>query len=435
MASKKKVLIISYYWPPSGGSGVQRWVKFTKYLRDFGWEPIVYTPSNPERPALDTSLQKDIPEDVTVLTQPIWEPYTFYKKFVGIKKDEKLGSGLMKSGNESSLLQKLSVWIRGNLFIPDARKFWIPSSTKFLNNYLSSNSVDAIVSTGPPHSMHMIALAVSKKTNIPWLADFRDPWTNIDFFEDLKLSNFARKKHHKLEKLVLDAADKIVVISPTMKREFDEITDTPISVITNGFDSTDFEDIEIKKTSTFTLSHVGMMTPTRNPMILWEALAELDKENKEFSSNFILQLIGKVDSSIQESIQLNNVQHLVKLIDYVPHSEIVKYQKQSDALLLIVNNTPNANLILTGKFFEYLATERPILCISPVKGDMSSILEDTNSGTLILYTQKEELKVHLLELFSRWKEGSLSYETQDVQQYSRKQLTKRLANELNTLIQ
>ena len=198
MTAKKKVLIVVYYWPPSGGSGVQRWTKFVKYLRDFGLEPIIYTPSNPERPALDTSLENDIPEGLEVIQRTIWEPYSLYKKFVGIDKEEQLGSGLMISGKENSTLQKFSIWIRGNLFVPDARRFWIQPSIKYLTSYLLENPVDAIVSTGPPHSLHLIGLGLSKKTHIPWLADFIDPWTNIDFFEELKLNGPAKKRHHKL---------------------------------------------------------------------------------------------------------------------------------------------------------------------------------------------------------------------------------------------
>jgi glycosyltransferase involved in cell wall biosynthesis len=433
IVSHKKVLIISYYWPPSGGSGVQRWVKFTKYLRGFGWEPIIYTPSNPERPAIDHSLEKDIPHDVEILKQPIWEPYSLYKKFVGLKKDEKLGVGLMKSGDESSFFQNLSLWIRGNLFIPDPRKFWIRPSVKFLKNYLQANRVDAIISSGPPHSMHLIGMKLARKTGTPWLADFRDPWTNIDFFEDLKLSKFARRRHHTLEKKVLDSAGKVVVISPTMKAEFQEITDTDISIIPNGYDAEDFAESGYQKTSTFTLAHIGMMAPSRNPEILWESLSELKNENEEFSTQFKLQLIGKVDGSIKETIAKRELSDIVEMVPYVPHNEIITMQQQSDALLLIVNNTPNAALILTGKLFEYLAAKRPIVCISPVEGDIKKVLDETNAGQFILYSRKELLKQEIMRLFTNWKQGITSYQGKNAEQYSRKSLTKNLTQVLNEL--
>ncbi|MCH2450323.1 MAG: glycosyltransferase family 4 protein [Gracilimonas sp.] len=429
----KKVLIITYYWPPSGGSGVQRWVKFTKYLREFGWEPVIYTPSNPERPAIDRSLSEDIPKDVTVLTRPIWEPHTFYKKIVGLKKDEKLGAGLMRTGNESSLFQDLSLWIRGNLFIPDSRKFWARPSVSFLKNYLIQNPVDAIISTGPPHSMHLIAMKISQNQSLPWLADFRDPWTNIDFFEDLKLSEFARKKHHKLEKKVLDSADNIVVVSPTMKKEFKEITDSDISVIPNGFDDADFSNSEYEQSSVFTISHIGMMSYTRNPEILWETLAELNNSEKDFKNEFKLQLIGKMDAAIRESIKKYDIEELVEIHDYVPHNEITTIQQKSDALLLIVNNTPNAALLLPGKLFEYLAAKRPIICISPVIGDIKQVMDETNSGSFILYSEKQKLKAEIMRLYSNWKNGISSYSGAKAEKYSRKSLTKKLSEELNDL--
>lgn len=431
---KKKVLIIVYYWPPSGGSGVQRWVKFVKYLREFDWEPIVYTPSNPERPAIDNSLEKDIPKDIEIIQTPIWEPYSFYKKFVGLKNKEQLGSGLMKSGSENTILQNLSIRIRGNFFIPDARKFWIKPSIKYLTSYIESNPVDAIISTGPPHSMHMIGLGLSKKTNLPWLADFRDPWTNIDFFADLRLSNFARKKHFRLEKEVLDKADKLVVVSPTMKKEFEEMTNTGVSVIPNGYDETDFPISDYKKSAKFTLSHVGMLTPSRNPQILWKAIFELCEANEAFKKDFRLQLIGKIDATIKRDIEKYRIKDQVIISDYIPHSEIVELQQKSEALLLIVNNTPNANLILTGKLFEYLASKRPIVCISPLRGDVSEVLENSGAGNVILYEEQKALENELMRLFELWKNGNNSHVEGSSSQFSRRNLTKKMAEELNSII-
>ena len=189
-----RVLIISYYWPPSGGAGVQRWLKFSKYLRDFGWEPVIYTPENPESPDVDKSLLKDIPPGIEVIKKQIWEPYDAYKRFIGQKKDEKIQAGFLSEKKRNPLFENISVWIRGNFFIPDARRFWIKPSIRFLIKYLAAHPVNAIVSTGPPHSMHLIALGLKKKLNIPWLADFRDPWTTIDFYHQLHLTRQADKK-------------------------------------------------------------------------------------------------------------------------------------------------------------------------------------------------------------------------------------------------
>jgi len=217
----KKALIITYYWPPGGGAGVQRWLKFVKYLREFGWEPVIYTPENGEMPVIDSSLEKDVPDGVTVIRRPIWEPYSLYKKFVGAGKDEKINTGFLTEKKRPGLAEKLSVWMRGNLFIPDARKYWIKPSVKFLRSYLKKNPVDVIISTGPPHSMHMIALPLSRELNVPWVADFRDPWTNIDYYKDLKLTKSADRKHHQMEKEVVTGATGIVVVGQRMKEEFE----------------------------------------------------------------------------------------------------------------------------------------------------------------------------------------------------------------------
>ncbi|NTW26696.1 MAG: glycosyltransferase family 4 protein, partial [Lentimicrobium sp.] len=188
---RRRVLIISYYWPPSGGAGVQRWLKFVKYLRESGWEPVVYVPENPEYPAIDESLAKDIPDGIEIIKTPIWEPYSFYKKLIGAGKGERINAGFLSEKKRPGLTEQFSIWLRGNFFIPDARKFWIRPSISFLTRYLEKHPVDAIVSTGPPHSMHMIALGVKKRTGLPWLADFRDPWTNIDFYHELMLTTWA----------------------------------------------------------------------------------------------------------------------------------------------------------------------------------------------------------------------------------------------------
>jgi len=206
----KRVLIITYYWPPSGGAGVQRWLKFSKYLPENGWIPVVYTPENPEYPAIDENLVSEIHPDVEVLKSSIWEPYALYKKFTSRKKDAKLGSGFTSEKDKISKAEKVSRWVRGNWFIPDARKFWIKPSVRFLDTYLKENSIDAIISTGPPHSMHLIALGIKRKyPKIKWIADFRDPWTNIDFVEELRLSKRSMKKHENQELAVLKGSKSV----------------------------------------------------------------------------------------------------------------------------------------------------------------------------------------------------------------------------------
>ncbi|MCK4639299.1 MAG: glycosyltransferase family 4 protein [Bacteroidales bacterium] len=428
----KKVLIITYYWPPSGGAGVQRWLKFVKYLREFGWEPIVYTPENPEAPDIDNSLEKDIPDNLTVIKRKIWEPYTAYKKFIGQEKEQKINAGFLSENKKPKLSENISVWIRGNFFIPDARKFWIKPSVKFLTNYLKNNPVDAMISSGPPHSMHMIALGLKQRLGIPWLADFRDPWTNIDFYDDLKLSKYADKKHHALEQKVLKNADSVVLVSNGMADDFNKIYHRNYEVITNGYDSDDISNgskIELDKK--FSISYIGTMVKTRNPISFWKAINQIINLNKEFAKNIEIKLIGKIDYSVQQSIEEFQLQKYITKINYLPHNEVIKLQKQSQVLLLLINNTPNAKMILTGKFFEYMASHRPILCIGPSNGDAVRILKETNSGLQSDFQDVKKIKENILNFYQLYKNQELSSDIKNIENYSRKGLTNRLVNVLN----
>lgn len=429
----KRVLIITYYWPPSGGAGVQRWLKFVKYLRGYGWEPVIYCPENPEYPETDPSLEKDIPDGIEVIRRPIWEPYLLYKRLQGRKKDERINAAFLSEKKNNPLVEKLSVWIRGNLFIPDARRFWIAPSIKFLTGYLRHHPVDAIASTGPPHSMHLIALGVSGRLGIPWLADFRDPWTNIDFYRDLRLTAAADRRHHTLERRVVTRASAVTVISHNMAEDFRRIHDRGYEVITNGFDPDDTDTGSITPDTKFSIAHIGTLVSTRNPSVLWTALAELLPDHPDLASDLEIKLVGKVDFSVTESLGRNGLSGYVNRIDYMPHAEVTRVQKQSQVLLLLINDTPNARMILTGKFFEYLAAERPILCIGPGDGDAAAILKDTAAGTLVGYSDVTAMKKAILDYYASYRNGTLRVESRNTGQYSRKELTGRLAGVLNTI--
>lgn len=433
----KKVLIITYYWPPSGGGGVQRWLKFVKYLRNFGWEPIVFTPENPERPSLDESLSEEIPEGIEILQNKIWEPYSYYKKFTGRAKEDKIQTAfLSEKKQKNGLVEDLSVWIRGNLFIPDARKYWIKPSVKYLSDYLSKNKVDALVTTGPPHSAHMIGLSLQKKLNIPWLADFRDPWTNIDYYRDLKLGKRADAKHRALEKKVLKSADAITVISPGMERDFNSIHQRKYSVIPNGFDADDMEGLsEIKaEKEKFVISHIGSLTKTRNPIQLWEALHQLISEDSDFEALLEIRNVGKMDVSALESLQKTGLEKYLNNFDYLPHNEVLVEQRKASLLLLLINDTPNAKLILTGKLFEYLAAQRPVICIGPKDGDAADVIRETDSGEVFGFNDIQGLKKMLRESFLQFKKQTLVMESKAIDNYERKNLTKKMGQVLNSCI-
>lgn len=431
----KRVLIITYYWPPSGGGGVQRWLKFVKYLRSFDWEPVIYTPLNPEIPETDLSLLEEIPENLEILKHKIWEPYRLYKYFTGKSPDDKMQTAFLSEKKKPNLSEKISVWIRGNFFIPDARKFWIKPSVSFLSKWLEQNHIDAIISTGPPHSMHLIAMKLRDELRIPWLADFRDPWTNIDFYSELKLSHKADNLQHKLEKEVLLKADAVTVVSRGMLLEFEQIIERPIKVITNGFDEDDLKNTEgIIPDEKFSIAHIGSLVKTRNPLVLWNVLSTLIYEIPEFEQALQIKLVGKIDFEVRTSLENLGLIKYVREIEYLPHNEVVKEQLRSRVLLLPINNTPNAKLILTGKVFEYLQTKRPILCIGPIDGDAVQLIQETNSGYCSSFIDANTLKNNVLELFAMFKEGKTQMESSKSEQYSRKNLTRKLAGELNRIV-
>lgn len=427
----KKVLIITYYWPPAGGISVQRWVKFVKFLRGHGWEPVVYTVSNGEYAILDESRKKDLPTDLTVIRQPIWEPYQLYKTFSG-KKGKAGGRDEIKSGKTASFTQKISIWLRGNLFIPDARCFWIKPSIKFLSEYLKANPVDAIVSTGPPHTTHLIALGLKKKLRLPWLADFRDPWTSMDYYKDLMLTRWADRKHHMLELEVLTRADVVTVVGRAMQNEFDA-KGANVQVLTNGFDEDDFTTGEVSLDKEFTIVHTGSLYESRDPHALWNALALLKKENHPLLKSVKVKLIGKVDQSVVNSAKSAGLEDNLQVIASVPHAEAIRAMKSAQVLMLQVDRSESAQWVVTGKLFEYLAANRPILCIGPVDGDAAGILTKTNAGSTFGFDDAEGIKKHLINLYQQFEKKEQSAATSDASEFSYRQLTQQMAKLLDQI--
>ncbi|MCR5036201.1 MAG: glycosyltransferase family 4 protein [Bacteroidales bacterium] len=422
----KRVLIITYYWPPSGGSGVQRWLKMSKYLPENGWQPVIYTAEDAEYPVEDQSLMNDVAPEAEVIRRPIVEPYTFYKKFLGIKKGEKVKAGFINDGaKKTGWKENLSVWLRGNLFIPDARCWWIRPSVRFLKRYLKEHPVDAIISTGPPHSMHLIAKELHKKFNIPWVADFRDPWTDIDFYKDLKLTRRSDRKHHRLERQVLSEATRVVTVGWDCAKDLENHGANNVAVITNGYDFFDISNENYQKTSILTMSHIGIIGANRNPEMFWEAISELDIPMK-------IRLIGQIDNSVIESIKRHNIENYVEIIPYIPHNQVIDEQQKSDVLLLFVNNTPNAKGILTGKLFEYIASGRPILSIGPENGDSARILNETQSGVTVDFNDKEKMKSVIRDFVKKYNDNQLiTRHNETVEKYSRRNLTKDFVKLLN----
>lgn len=419
----KKVLVITYYWPPAGGPGVQRWLKFVKYLKDFGIEPVVYTPQNPTYPIIDDSFNNDVPDDIKVIRQKIFEPYRF-ASFFSKKKTKTISRGII-SGKRQSLIEKLMLWVRGNFFIPDARIFWVKPSVKFLCAYLEQEKIGTIITTGPPHSLHLIGLKLKKKTGVEWIADFRDPWTTIGYHKKLRLRKSSWVKHKILEGEVLNTADKIIVTSITTKREFYYITEKPIKVITNGYDNEPVEKVELSQK--FTVSHIGSLLSGRNPHVLWEVLSELVKEEEGFADDFELCLAGIVGKEVLKTIYNHNLKEFVKLAGYVSHEESIKLQRSSQVLLLIEIDSDETTCIIPGKLFEYMISERPILAIGPEKWDVNQIISETRTGFVFTYHQKNDIKKKILSFYKDFKEKRLHVNPIGVEKYSRRSLTEELS--------
>lgn len=423
----KEVLIISYYWPPAGGPGVQRWLKFVKYLPEFGIQPIVYIPENPTYPIVDEKLLSEVSDKVVILKQKIFEPYQL-ASFLSKNKTKKMNSGIIPNQKKQSFLDKLFLWIRGNLFIPDARFFWVKPSVSYLEKYILENNIDTIVTSGPPHSLHLIGLELKRKLNVKWFADFRDPWTTIGYHKSLRLSSFAAKKHQQLESKVLNSADTIIVTSKTTKKEFEVLTTKPIAVITNGYDVEKVEKqaLDIK----FSLAHIGSFLSARNPKILWESLIELIAEIPDFKVHLEIKLIGAVSQEVLDSIAGFGLNSFLNNLGYVSHEEAIAHQRKSQVLLLIEIDSEETRSIIPGKLFEYMVSNRPIIAIGPKDSDFAEIITQTNTGVFFNYSEKERLKKLILDSYNQFLEGKLQSHGVGLQKYSRKNLT----HELGTLL-
>jgi len=352
-----------------------------------------------------------------------------------MKPGDKVNAGFLQEKEKPGRAEGFAVWLRGNFFIPDARRFWINPSIKYLTKYLKDNPVDAIVSTGPPHSMHIIAMKLNKTFNIPWLADFRDPWTGIDFYHQLKLTSVADKLHHKLEKKVLSSATEVTVISRDMMNEFNGIVERNYKLVTNGYDAEDISPLpQNQLDDEFTISHIGSLNLARNPLKLWKVLAEMVKQKPLFAKALRIKLVGKVDIGVFKSIVEAGLATYLTRIEYMPHRDVMFEIQKSQVLLLLINNTPNAKGILTGKIFEYLGSGRPILSIGPEDGDAAVILRNADAGQTADYHNEEAMKRILDDYFIRFSEQRLESNTGNRLKYSRKGLTKEIAGILDQML-
>ena len=423
--TKKKALIITYYWPPAGGPGVQRWLKFVKYLPEFNIEPVVFIPKNPNYPIIDESLALEVSEDVTIINHPINEPYK-WAGFFSNKSSKTISKGIISEEQEQSFIEKVMLYVRGNFFIPDARVGWVKPSVSFLLDYIKKEGIETIITTGPPHSVHLIGLQLKQKLKVKWLADFRDPWTTIGYHKQLKLTSASKAKHKSFEKQVLNSSNQIIVTSFVTKQEFQNMTNKPIEVITNGYD--DDAAVDFIMDTKFTLSHIGSLLSKRNPEILWRVLNELISENDDFSKDFQLNFIGSISKKVLESIKNFNLSNYINEVGYLSHKEAIINQKKSQLLLLIEIDSEDTKCIIPGKLFEYMVSNRPIVAIGPKDSDVEKIIKETNTGHYFNYSDYESLKRIILEHYKAFQNKTLQSHPIGLQKYHRKALTKSLAN-------
>ncbi|MGA7306610.1 MAG: glycosyltransferase [Rhodothermales bacterium] len=432
----KKVLVITYYWPPAGGGGVQRWLKLTKHLPDFGWEPVVYAPEAADYPLVDPTLEGEVASGLVVIRRPIFEPRRLYAWFGGSKerRSQEVEEIFHRDPSERSRAENLAVWLRGNLLIPDARVTWVRPSTRYLTAYLKEHPVDAVVTTGPPHSMHLIGRALKRKAGVPWIADFRDPWTNIEFYGDLMLTAWADARHRRLEASVLKEADAVVTVSPTWGTDF-EGRARNVQVIPNGYDEKDFTELPSVDRDVFRLTHAGSLSMDRNPVALWEALASLSESEPGFGEKLRIQMLGRMDPGIVEVVQSYGLDRQLEMTGYVSHQQSIEAMCRAAVLLLLINrDQQNAPGRIPGKLFEYMASKRPILLVGPTDGDAAGIVTECRAGVVCGFDDAAEIRKTVANWYRRHLIGALDASNTDISRYNRRKEAEEFARLLNDVV-
>ena len=433
MDTPNKVLIIAYYWPPSGGSGVQRWLKFVKYLPEFGWTPHVFTPENPSYPVIDKSLENDVPAEAVVVRFPIWEPYDAFRRLSSIldaKKNARPVGTSMVSAKRTSTFQRISTWIRANWLVPDPRVFWVKPSANFLQDYIRKHDIKRVITTGPPHSVHLIGYELKRRNpGITWFADFRDPWSEWGFLDSLGVGPRARAAHRKAEQKVLQQCDVILTITPFYQRQFAKLSGRNVTLLTNGFDDADFKNLKLSATAKFVIRHVGTINEKCDPRPFILALADMLRNDPAFRRDVQLDFVGDVHPQFREFVErIPEVNAITKFTPPVPHSALIDLYATSSLLLLVLTGYKDAEGYMPGKLFEYIATGLPILGIGPEQGDAAQLLNESGAGKMIDGSEAANITIALKDAHRHWQEGDTLVHRSSDERYSRRGITRQLAD-------
>ncbi len=419
---RKKVLIITYYWPPAGGPGVQRVLKFAKYLPEFGWDPIVLTVANGEYPAIDTSLLKEINPKIKIVKTKTIEFFQLFKFFSQKKKGENIDTFILDK-KKFNLKDKIFTWIRSNLFIPDARIGWSTFAVKAGLKIIRDEGIDLMISSSPPATVQVIANQINKKTGVKWIADFRDPWVDAFWEDSINRIPIFQKKFENQEKAVFDSADFFVTATNSFKELFTKKYNlSNIETITNGYDLNDFNKKPNAKYTPFhkfRISYTGSIAESQNPIKFFKSIKNLPSELK---SDLIVDLYGAIDTSVIQAIDDHSLNEEVSYHGYISHDQVVEVMSSSNLLILLIPE--NRGDIIPGKLFEYMASGNTILSLGP-RGDASKIILENNFGNHFDFD--EDCSQFLIDEISKWKRNPKSQKKTPPKLYSRRNLTKRLA--------
>lgn len=419
-----KVLFITYYWPPAGGVSAQRILHFVKNLSELGVTCHVIHPKGASYYQVDSNLEQLITPKIVLHPVAIQDITSLVKKVPKLNSE-----GNIKSESKG-IFSKLSKWLRANLFIPDPKANWVSPVVSCASSLITKEKFDLVFTNGTPHSVHLAGLKLKKHFSIPWVADFRDPWTNMDYFSKLPLTKRSLKKHKYLESLVIQNADVSLTVSKQWKKDFEALGAKRAEYITNGYD----EAIEAKPNKTdFLISHVGSLHGDRNLGLILDALALLIKKETADHKKIKLALVGNVSAStIQICKNKLSAERLI-LPGIVDHSTSKEWIGKSNVLLLPINHTPDAAGRIPAKLFEYLSSNIPIIVLGTKTGDAAEIVQDIKAGKCF-NTGDENALISYLEAIKQHEIKPTNHNKDAVEKYSRMNKAKELKVLLESLI-